>query len=149
MKMWANIHWECEHGGEVRVFDTPDPVLYVDNYEYALPFFVRKRYDEPTVAGKLGDVELTCANKSPTPAQGRAICDAFNSAGWGILSTRVKDGKPHTIEVTRIYWDHREYEARCGDTGTDTVAADGQEPEPASGAGAGEEQTDNTGPRLG
>jgi hypothetical protein len=111
-KYWAQLDWHCEHAGLTRVFE--DGAVYGDPYVYALPFVVRERFDEPEESGRLGFVEYVGVIAPMTPSISRAIYNATVAAGWGILSTRIKDGKQRTVEVTRIYWDHKEYEALRG-----------------------------------
>ena len=96
---WAQIDWHCEHAGITRVFE--DGSNYGDPYVYALPFVVRERFEEPELSGRLGFVEYVGVILPLTPS-------------WGILSTRIKDGVERTVEVTRIYWDHKEYEVEHG-----------------------------------
>ena len=50
-----------------------------------------------------------------TPAIYRALFEAMAGAGWGVLSTRIKDGEQRTIELRQAYWDQKEYNALTGD----------------------------------
>jgi hypothetical protein len=104
------MDWHCEHAGLTRVFE--DGANYGDDYVYALPFVVRERFDEPEISGRIGLLEYVGVVKPMTPTIARTLYDAATSAKWGILSTRFKDGRKQVVEVTRIYWDHRDYEAQ-------------------------------------
>jgi hypothetical protein len=77
---------------------------YGEPYEYALPFVVRERYDEPLDNGKRGLVEFVGAIGVMTPSQYRAMWKAITGEGWGVLSTRFKAGKKITVELGKSHW---------------------------------------------
>ena len=108
----AQLDWHCEHAGLARVFEAGKE--YGEEYVYALPFVVRERFDEPEMSGRIGLMEYIGVIQPITPSVGRALLNAATEEGWGVLSTRIKDGEKRTIDVTRIYWDHREYEQTHG-----------------------------------
>lgn len=81
---------------------------YVDPYCYALPFVVRKRFWFPRLKAwwtgqprRYGLVEFTLVIKVMTPCQYRALREALRAEGWGVLSTRVKNGIARTTEVCK------------------------------------------------
>lgn len=89
---------------------------YGSPYCYALPCVVRERFEEPELSGKIGLVEYVGVHKPMTPAIYRALFEAMAGAGWGVLSTRIKDGEQRAIELRQAYWDRKEYNALTGDS---------------------------------
>lgn len=100
----AELEWFCEHGGLARVFPG-GAVDHVDPFCYALPFVVRERFSVPDADGRLGLVEYVGVGGKDTKVmqscQYRALRKVMRDARWGILSTRIKDGKSRTIEICR------------------------------------------------
>ncbi len=94
---WCHLEWHCEHSGLARVFGGGEK--YGDPYCYALPFVVRERFVAEG-QGK-GLIEFVGVTKVMAPCQYRAMRRAMRAAGWGILSTRIKDGQSRTIEICR------------------------------------------------
>jgi hypothetical protein len=88
---WCDLEWFCEHAGLARVFGGGEE--YGDPYCYALPFVVRDK------ERKL--IEFIGVLKVMQSCQYRCLRKAMREAGWGILSTRVKDGQSRTIEICK------------------------------------------------
>lgn len=95
---WCHLEWHCEHSGLARVFGGGQE--YGDPYCYALPFVVRERYGS-AVNGKTGLIEFEGVTVVMKPCQYRCMRRAVRDAGWGVLSTRIKDGKARTIEICK------------------------------------------------
>ena len=93
---WCHIDWHCEHAGLVRVFD--EHSTFGQPYCYALPFVVREKFDS---GERIGMIEFVGVTTVMQPCQYRAMRKAVRDTGWGILSTRVKDGKSRTIEICK------------------------------------------------
>ena len=96
-----------------------------DSFCYALPFKVVERFEEPELSGKVGLLEFIGVlagdvQDAMTPCQYRALWEAASGAGFGVLSTRIKNGVPRTIELRQVYWAHREYEIRTGEPRRET-----------------------------
>ncbi len=100
---WAHIEWFCDHAGLARVFNSDQK--YGDPYCYALPFVVREKYAAPLANGKRGLVEFVGVVKVMSSCQYRAMKQAMFEAGWGIVSTRIKDGKVQTVELHKKMWE--------------------------------------------
>ena len=109
---WCHLDWHCEHAGMARMFGGDRE--WGEPYCYCLPFVVRERFDEPEMSGKIGLVEFIGILIPPMPCQYRLMFDAMAHAGFGVLSTRIKNGVSKTTELKRIYWDNLEYLARTG-----------------------------------
>jgi hypothetical protein len=102
---WSQLDWFCEHAGLARVF-RGGAVDHVDPYCYALPFVVRERFAATNELGQLGLVEYVGVfHEADVPAmkkcQGRALVTAMHDAGFGVLSTRIKDGIARTVEICK------------------------------------------------
>jgi len=103
-KYWGHIRWFCEHAGMVYIFEAGKK-YYEDPFCYTITFFVRERYTEPLSSGKLGLIEFIGVDKVMNRTQYRMLGNIMYNAGWGVLSTRVKNGKIVTIEVLKRRWD--------------------------------------------
>lgn len=101
-KYWAHVRWFCEHAGMVYVFEAGKK-YYEDPYCYTITFFVKERYVEP-VGKKLGLIEFVGLDKVMNRDQYRLLGDVMYHEGWGVLSTRVKNGKIVTTEVLKRRW---------------------------------------------
>lgn len=102
---WAHLEWFCPHAGLARCFSGEDKLG--DPYCYCLPFVVRKRFWFPRLrawwTGKpmqRGWVEYVGVHPVMRPCQYRTL-RAIREEGYGILSTRVKDGQKRTIEICK------------------------------------------------
>jgi hypothetical protein len=95
---WAHIDWHCEHAGIVRVFAGGDR-FNEDPYCYALPFVVRERFGNEDE--RHGLIEFEGVHDVMRPCQFRAIRTAMRAAGWGVLSTRIKNGVSRTVEICK------------------------------------------------
>lgn len=95
---WCHLEWHCEHSGIARVFGGGQE--YGDVYCYALPFVVRDRYPMP-IDEQWGRIEFVGVTVVMRPCQYRCMRAAMRNAGWGILSTRVKNGVSRTIEICK------------------------------------------------
>ena len=87
----------------VYVF-TAGKKYYEDPFCYTLTFFVKEKYDTPLPSGKRGLIEFVGLDKVMNKRQYGAIGQAMLVEGWGVLSTRVKNGKIHTVEVLKKKW---------------------------------------------
>ena len=96
---WAQLEWFCEHAGLARVLSGDEQ--YGDPYCYRLPFVVREVFPTPDSLGRKGLVEYVGVYPVMRICQYRALRTAMREAGWGILSTRVKDGRARTIEICK------------------------------------------------
>ena len=101
-KYWGHIRWFCEHAGMVYVFEAGKK-YYEDPYCYTITFFVKEKYVEP-IGGKLGLIEFVGLDKLMSRDQYRMLGDVMFEEGWGVLSTRVKNGKIITVELNRRRW---------------------------------------------
>lgn len=95
---WAHLEWHCEHAGLARVFGGQEE--FGDPYCYALPYVVRQRYVDGRPRA-LGLIEFIGVTQVMKPCQYRAMRQAVRKAGWGILSTRIKNGQARTIEICK------------------------------------------------
>ena len=102
MEYWCYIRWFCPHCGMVYVF-TAGMKYYEDPFCYTLTFIVKERYEEP-VGRKLGLIEFIGLDKVMNKQQYKAIGQTMYGEGWGVLSTRVKNGKIRTVEVLKKRW---------------------------------------------
>ncbi len=103
-KYWCHIRWFCEHCGMVYVFEAGKK-YYEDPFCYTLTFIVKERYDTPLPSGKKGLVEFIGLDKVMNRDQYRMLGEVMYSEGWGVLSTRVKNGKIITTEVLKRRWE--------------------------------------------
>jgi hypothetical protein len=101
---WAHIDWFCEHAGLARVFNGDQD--FGDPYCYALAFVVREKFDKPLPNGKKGLIEFVGVIKVMSMCQYRALGDAMYKEGWGVLSTRKKNGKDIVVEVYKSKWEN-------------------------------------------
>lgn len=99
---WGHIRWLCEHAGIVYIFEAGKK-YYEDPYCYSLTFFVKERYELPQ-GRKLGLIEFVGLDKVMNRAQYRMLGDIMYEEGWGVVSTRVKNGKIITVEVLKRRW---------------------------------------------
>ena len=75
--------------------------VYGDAYCYDLPFVVRERFETEDEEGRHGLIEFIGVHPVMIRCQYRALRAAAREAGWGILSTRIKDGRKRTIEICK------------------------------------------------
>lgn len=99
---WAHLDWHCEHAGLARVFMGSQKLG--DPYCYALPFVVRTKFARPDAAGRIGLIEFVGVTTVMKPCQYRVMRAAIREAGYGILSTRIRDGEKRTIEICKRGW---------------------------------------------
>ena len=103
MEYCGHIRWFCQHAGMVYVF-TAGAKYYEDPFCYTLTFIVKEKYDFPLPSGKKGLIEFVGLDKVMNKKQYKAIGQAMFVEGWGVLSTRIKNGKVHTVEVFKKRW---------------------------------------------
>lgn len=101
---WAHLEWFCEHhcGGVARVFGGSQE--YGDDYCYALPFVVRQKFDPLDGFGRLGMLEFVGVTKIMSHCQVRALWKAAKLAKYGVLSSRMVNGKLITRECGANTW---------------------------------------------
>jgi hypothetical protein len=107
MEYWGHIRWFCQHCGMVYVF-AAGMKYYEDPFCYTLTFVVKERYDVPLPSGKKGLIEFVGLDKIMNKRQYKALGDAMFAEGWGVLSTRVKNGKIITVELLKRRWEKRD-----------------------------------------
>jgi len=100
-RCWCHLEWHCEHAGIARVFS--EHSQYGSRFCYAIPFVVRERFEHVDERGRRGLIEFIGVMKAPTICQYRAWRRACHEQGWGLLSTRIKDGRKRTIEICKQY----------------------------------------------
>jgi hypothetical protein len=59
---------------------------------------VREKFDS---GDRIGLIEFVGVTTVMQPCQYRCMRRAMREAGWGILSTRVKNGQTRTIEICK------------------------------------------------
>jgi hypothetical protein len=103
MEYWCHIRWFCPHAGMVYVF-TAGKKYYEDPFCYTLTFIVKERYTEPLPNGKIGLIEFVGLDKVMNREQYKAIAKTTFDEGWGVLATRIRNGKIYTVEVLKRRW---------------------------------------------
>ena len=100
---WAHIQWFCEHAGVIRVFAERSRYR-IDPYCICIPFFVKEKFNKIDKSGKRGYIEFVGLSEKLNICQFRAIRNTVYLAGWGVLMTRIKDGKEYTVEICKKKW---------------------------------------------
>jgi hypothetical protein len=103
MEYWGYIRWLCDHCGIIYIFESGKK-YYEDPFCYTLTFFVKERYDTPLSSGKKGLIEFVGLYKLGNKDQYKAMIILLYNEGWGALSTRVKSGKIHSVELLKKRW---------------------------------------------